>query len=336
MKRIKIAQIGAMHDHSGFIFTSLKKQSELFDIVGYAVPEGEGMVDAHVYEGYRRMTVEEALAIPDLDAVTIETGELNLTKYAQMAADRGLAVHMDKPGGAVLSEFERLIDTVKKNGTVFHTGYMYRYNPAVLRLMSDIKEGKLGTILSVEAQMNCYHPPKKREWLGTLPGGEMFFLGCHMVDLVYSILGEPDRVIPFNTRTHTDGVDCVDYGMAVLQYKNAMGLVKSFDVEAGGFMRRQLVVNGTKGSVQLLPLEALAGENGTFYTTVREVLDDPYGWWSDGVTYRTPIYDRYDSMMRGFYRFVVGEAKNPFDCDYELNLYRLFLKCCADRRECDE
>ncbi len=335
MKRIKIVQIGALHDHSGFIFSSLKKQSDIFDVVGYAIPEGEGMVDAHVYDGYERMSVEEALSVPGLEAVTIETGELNLTKYAQLSADHGLAVHMDKPGGASLSEFEHLIETVKKNGTVFHTGYMYRYNPAVIKLQEDIKAGKLGQILSVEAQMNCYHHPEKRKWLATIPGGEMFFLGCHMVDLAYSVLGEPERIVPFNTRTGSNGVACIDYGMAVLQYPHAVALVKSFDVEDGGFMRRQLVVNGTKGSVQLLPLEVYGEEPGTFYTTVREVLED-YSWTANGRTYNTEPYDRYDSMMRGFYRCAIGEWKNPYDYDYELNLYRLFQKCCADRSEANE
>ena len=75
------------------------------------------------------MTPEEILAIPDLDAVVIETSELNLAKYALMAAERGLAIQMDKPGGISGEEFDTLIDLVKQKNLVFHTGYMYRYNP---------------------------------------------------------------------------------------------------------------------------------------------------------------------------------------------------------------
>ncbi len=331
MKKIKVVQIGALHDHSGFVFSALKRYPEFFDIVGYAVPEGEGMVDAYVYEGYRRMTVEEALSAPGLDAAVIETGELNLTRYAQMAVECGLAVHMDKPGGADLAAFEHLINTVKGKGTVFHTGYMYRYNPAVIKLKEDIKAGKLGTILTVEAQMNCYHPPEKRQWLATLPGGEMFFLGCHMVDLIYSIMGEPEQVIPFNLRTHTDGVNAVDHGMAILQYPTGASVAKSFDVEPGGFMRRQLVVTGTAGTVELRPLEAYAGDDSfRFYTTVREVFEEPFAWEANGRTYNTEIYDRYAPMLLAFYGYVTHKSQNPFDCDYELGLYRLLLRCCAE------
>ena len=42
MKKIKIAQIGTSHNsHGSSIFNSLKKQSDLFEIVGYALPENE-------------------------------------------------------------------------------------------------------------------------------------------------------------------------------------------------------------------------------------------------------------------------------------------------------
>ena len=44
------------------------------------------------------MSVDELLSIPDLDAVAVETSELNLTKYAAAAVEEGLP-YMDKPGG---------------------------------------------------------------------------------------------------------------------------------------------------------------------------------------------------------------------------------------------
>ena len=37
---------------------------------------------------------------------------------------------MEKPGGTDKNMFNELIDVMKKTGKVFHTGYMYRYNPA--------------------------------------------------------------------------------------------------------------------------------------------------------------------------------------------------------------
>lgn len=339
MRRIKIAQIGAGHDHAGCTIRTLKNQSDIFELVGYTVVDEDfnnidrcsynGQKDC--YDGVRLMTLDEILDYPELDAVCIECEDRTLTKYAQMAADRGLNVHMDKPGGVDDAEFDRLIDTFKRTGKVFHTGYMYRYNPAVMKLKEDIKSGKYGNIFSVEAQMNCLHEPDKRQWLAAYPGGMLYFLGCHLVDLVYSILGEPQEVVPFSTCVGEDGVTAQDFGMAVFKYKNGVSFVKSIATELGGFERRQLVVCGTEGSVEIKPLEHIVDgwENmvSPQVTKVRETLDR--SWTSEGEMYTTDVVDRYISMMRSFAAYVSGDMVNPFDYEYERGLHKLILKACG-------
>ncbi|MBQ7171113.1 MAG: Gfo/Idh/MocA family oxidoreductase [Clostridia bacterium] len=331
MQRIKIGQIGAEHDHAGEIMRTLKKYPEVFDLVGFAVPEGEKIAAPKQYEGVSQMSVEELLAVPGLQAVTVETYELNLTKYATMAIKRGLAVHMDKPGGSELSAFEEMISAVQENGVVFHTGYMYRYNPAVLKLKQRIENGELGEIYSVEAHMDCGHSAAKREWLGAFPGGMMFFLGCHLIDMAIFLRGFPEEIVPYNASTGIGGVTAPDYGFAVLKYPNGVSFVKSCAAEVGGYMRRQLVVTGSKGSVQLLPFEAMVdyGRTTDIYTGVRECLDTSRSWWNDGFRYTTPAFDRYAAMMKGFASYVAGEKENPFSPDYELAVYRAILLACG-------
>ena len=332
MRKIKIAQIGAEHDHASSAFGSLKKQSDIFDLVGYAIPEGETNVAPQAYEGYTPMTVEELLDTPGLEAVVIETSETNLTKYALMAAERGLAIQMDKPGGCELSDFEKLIANCREKNLVFQTGYMYRFNPEVKKLLKDIKEGKLGEIYSVETHMDCRHTPYKRQWLGKYPGGMMFFLGCHLIDLIYQIMGEPEEVIPMNMSTGFDGVTAEDYGFAVLKYKNGVSFAKTCAYEPGGFLRRQLVVCGSKGTVQLMPLEeyeSLDKPGSMLVTRTRSVTDGLENWANDGVKSVCEAYDRYDNMMAAFASFVRGEAENPYTLDYELAVYKLVLRACG-------
>ena len=248
-----------------------------------------------------------------------------------MAAESGLHIQMDKPGSESDEDFDRLIDIVKSKNLVFHMGYMYRYNPAVIQLKEDIKSGKLGEIYAVEAQMNCLHTVEKRKWLGNYPGGMLYFLGSHLIDLVYSICGEPDEVIPLSMPIGTDGVRADDFGMAVFKYKNGVSFVKSTAVEPGGFERRQLVVCGTKGTVELKPFEWFSNEYPeliqTQTTGVREAFNTD--WGTKAPYYDTPAYGRYDAMFRSFAAYVNGEKKNPFDYEYERNLHKLILKACA-------
>ena len=329
MKRIRIAQIGtSTNSHGNFIWNSLKKQRDIFEIAGFAFPENERekyperMKD---FEGYAELTVDEILNNPEIEAVTVETEECYLTKYALMAAEHGKHIHMEKPGGTVLSDFERLIAVVKKNGTVFHTGYMYRYNPYVIELMDRIKNGELGDIVSVEAQMNCSHSAAQRRWLEAYKGGSLFFLGCHLIDLILQIKGRPERVIPLSKSTGIDGTKSEDFGMAVLEYNNGVCFAKVNSNEIGGFARRQLVVAGTKGTVEIKPLEILVDDGQFTKKTEYTSLD----WTDSGITSDSEVYDRYDSMIRAFAEMVSGERQNPYTYDYELELYQTVLKCCG-------
>ena len=182
MKKIKVAQIGtSVNSHGNEIFRTLKSLDDIFEIAGYVFPENERekfperMAD---FEGYNDLTLKEVLNDPEIEAVMIETEEIYLTKYALMAAEHGKHIHMEKPGGVELADFEKLINIVKKSEKAFQTGYMYRYNPYIIELKEQIENGELGDIISVEAQMNCVHPKSFRDWLGNFPGGMMFFLGC--------------------------------------------------------------------------------------------------------------------------------------------------------------
>jgi predicted dehydrogenase len=140
------------------------------------------------------MTLEQVLTDPTIEAVTVETEEIYLTKYAQLAAEHGKHIQMEKPGGESLEAFERLIETVRRQGKVFHTGYMYRYNPVISDTLARARRGELGEVVSVEAQMSGWWEEESTKWLESLQGGMMFYLGCHLIDLVLLFQGEPERV----------------------------------------------------------------------------------------------------------------------------------------------
>ncbi|MBE6758265.1 MAG: Gfo/Idh/MocA family oxidoreductase [Ruminococcaceae bacterium] len=332
MRKIRIAQIGAnQNSHSCAVLASLRKQTDLFEVVGYALPENERERIPYKmagYEGLHEMTAEDILADPTIEAVAVETDEIYLTQYAQRVAESGKHLHMEKPGGVSLPEFERLIATVKEKGTVFHTGYMYRYNPFVQELLAQVRNGELGEILSVEAQMNCFHPPKTRQWLENFPGGMMFFLGCHLIDLVLQIQGTPDRVIPLNCSGHTDGVTAEDIGMAVFQYPHGNSFIRTTAIERGGFARRQLVVVGTKGTVEIKPLEWYVPDGDGALCTHRTIRTSD-GWHEWGEESKSAPLDRYDGMMAAFAAMVRGETQNPYTPDYELTLYKTVLAACG-------
>lgn len=333
MNRVKVIQIGIGHDHATAILDSLLKQRDIFEVAALAVPENEKSDFADKIKKYGEkvpvMTVERAFEIADIDAVVVETEEENLTEYAYMAVDRGLPVHMDKPGGLNPDKFERLINLAKKNKTVFHIGYMYRYNKSITKSIRRAKSGELGEIYCVEAHMSCWHRPKKRQWLSHFPGGMTFYLGCHLIDIILQIMGNPKEIIPMNMSTGIDEITAEDYCFVIFKYKNGVSFAKTSAAELGGFERRQLVICGSKGTIELRPLEEY-NDDGNICTGVKITeFEKGRDWNYSAPVTKSNAADRYDEMMLSFAKMVCGEKTNLYDCDYELNLYKTLLRSCG-------
>ena len=331
MRKIKIAQIGTGHDHAVQNFNSILKQSDIFDVVGYARVEGEDGANFQQWSD-KEITLEELFATPDLEAVTVETFDLHLVKYAQMAGEHGLHVFMDKPGSENCEDFERMLSTLKRNKKVFSIGYMYRYNQAVQEALRIVKAGKLGEIYSVEAQMSCDNPTWKREWLRAFRGGMTFYLGCHLVDLVYSILGIPEEIIPYNVNTGIFGVTAVDSGFCVFKYKNGTSFIKSTTCEPGGYERRQLIICGAMGTLELRPLEwaySADGQQTEIRACYRENENDFFPWLEAGTREKSAPQDRYDLMTRAFAEKIKQGIMPSEEYEREARVHRLVLQACG-------
>lgn len=312
---IKLGQIGIGHNHGEGKMLSARKFPELFEIVGYA-EENEEWVKKRgnlpCYNGLKRLSVEEI--IEKCDAVLIETDVWDLTEIAQKCIDNGKHIHMDKPAGSTLKEYKHLLDTAKAKNLIVQLGYMYRYNPAVQKCFELIKNGELGEIYSINAEMSTFHNPQYKKWLKNFGGGIMYILGSHLVDLVVYMLGKPLKVHSFLKHSGLDGVDVEDNNLAVLEYENALARIFVSSVEVNGWGRRQLMVSGSRGTFNICPIEKPL--TVTYSNT--EIADYPYKDQKIILPFEDNSGDgRYDQMMRDFYNYIVGKKQNPFSYEHE-------------------
>ena len=315
MKKIRIGQIGIGHNHGENKMIAVRKFPELFEVVGYA-EENERWIEKRGnnkgYEGLPRLSVAEI--IEKSDAVLLESDVWDLTKYAKLCVDAGKHIHMDKPASGTLEEYKYVLDTAKEQGLVVQLGYMYRYNPAVLKCLEYLKNGNLGEIYSINAEMSTFHPVDYKKWLTNFGGGIMYILGSHFVDLIVYMLGEPQKITTFLKHTGLDGVDFEDNNLAVLEYDKALARIFISSVEVNGFGRRQLVVSGSKGTVNICPMENPMHMTYSDTTITNKTYND--------VKIEIPVVDntndgRYDDMMRDFYDYVMGEKQNPFTYEHD-------------------
>lgn len=325
MRKIRIAQIGTSETtHSVHIMTTMLGMPETFEVLGVADVDQHYRPLDPIFDRVPKMTVEQLLELPQLDAVVIDCDENIQTEYALMAAERGLAIQMEKPGSESDVDFDRLIDLVQEKGLVFHVSYMYRYNPAIMYAMEKIQSGAIGDVYCVEAQMNIYHGKLLRNRYGEFSGGVMYYLGCHMTDLIYRIQGEPLDITTFNADLGEEGVDSRDFGLAVLRYPHGASIAKVSAGEIGGApYRRYVIICGTKGTLEIRPIEYPVG-NGLDRTEIKET------YLGDGAIKHTTFapYGRYTRMLSEFAAMVCGEKENPYSYEYERALHKLILKTC--------
>jgi predicted dehydrogenase len=191
---------------------------------------------------------------------------------------------------------------------------MYRYNPAVLRCLEHIKNGDLGEIYSINAEMSTFHGQKYKKWLTNFNGGIMYILGSHLVDLIVYIMGEPKKIYSFLKHTGLDGVDFEDNNLSVLEYDKALARIFVSSVEVNGFGRRQFVVSGSKGTVNICPLERPI----TMTYSDTSIADKTYEDRKIVIPFEDHTADgRYDEMMQDLYAYIMGTKQNPFTYEHD-------------------
>lgn len=312
---IKIGQIGIGHNHGEEKMRAVRKFPELFEVVGYA-EENDAWIEKRGnfkgYEGLKKLSVDEL--IEKCDAILIETDIWDLTETAQKCIDAGKHIHLDKPASGTLKEYKHLLESAKRKNLVVQLGYMYRYNPAIQKCIELIKEGKLGEIYSINSEMSTFHQKPYKEWLTNFGGGIMYILGSHFVDLIVYILGKPDKVTSFLKHTKLDDIDFPDNNLAVLEYEKALARVFISSVEVNGFGRRQFVISGSKGTIDICPMERPL----TMTYSDTTIADATY---EDRKIY-IPFEDnsatgRYDEMMKDFYAYIMGKKQNPYTYEHD-------------------
>lgn len=320
--RIRIGQIGVKHAHSGKI--AVYRDSPDYEVMGLVEPDDEAFAAAvrqPAFAGLPRLTRDELLRTDGLQAALVETEVRDLLDNAEACVAAGLHVHIDKPAGESLPQFARILDMAHRRGLVVQMGYMLRYNPGVVLLRELLAGNVLGDIFEVHAVMSKVVPPRDRTALAAYPGGIMFDLGCHVIDLVIGVLGRPDQVTGYNRHSASCADGLLDNMLAVLEYPRATATVRSSAIEVEGFARRQLTVCGTEGTLHVQPLDspkatlALAGPRGGYQAGSQEIA--------------LPRYVRYVDDAADMARCIRGEKTFAFSREHDLAVQSTLLAACG-------
>ena len=322
--QVKMAQYGIAHAHATGKADAMRRNPDV-DFCGVFEPDPEvraRLGKAPVYEGLRWFTSRnEMLEDDSIEAIAAEGWVRDNLAFTRECVEHGKHVWMDKPAGTDLEEFYKILILAQEKSLLVQQGYVFRYNSSFQFLFERVRDGSLGDIFSVRGRMSNNAPEKDRLRIGQYPGGILFALLSHLIDIVVALLGRPQKVTSFLRNDLGITPEFSDNTAAVFEYKNAIVIFESAAMEVSPFPSRRFEVYGTKGSFILEPLEPK--EN----PTLRLCLSEPHGNYTKGwQTIGSEIRPRYDGEIIAFVDDIRGKKSPDRSLYHELIVQETVLR----------
>ena len=221
---------------------------------------------------------------PRVDLVIIAAPDQLHTEMTVAFLHAGKDVLLEKPMALSLEECETMLRAEQESGRCLMVGQVCRYNHNFVQAKALLDAGRIGELVFVESEYA--HDYKKvrgyEEWR-VCPEREGFIGGgCHAVDLLRWIAGDPIEVTAYANHKYLTDWPVNDTTVAIYRFPNqVIGKVFcSIGVKRDYTMRTALY--GTKGTLifdsrttEMKLYEC--DENGEGYTTPQIIPCDPKG-----------------------------------------------------------
>lgn len=168
-----------------------------------------------------------------------------------------------------------------------------------------------------------YGDESYQHYLGKSPGGIMYILGRHILDLVIALMGRPEPVTPLLKSTSNVEAGINNNCLTIIEYLHATATLRACSCEVDGLQHRRLIVCGTKGSIELQPLERQDGSEIQFRLTLLEA-NAKYSAGTHLVKL-AGVADRYQGQLLELARIINGEIENPYPYEHELLVQEVLL-----------
>ncbi|MEZ5043482.1 MAG: Gfo/Idh/MocA family oxidoreductase [Saprospiraceae bacterium] len=150
----------------------------------------------------------DILTCPNLDAVYIATPHAGHFENTILCLEKGIPVLCEKPLAMNSRQVELMIAAAKRSGTFLMEALWTRFTPSMQKVVSLIREGKIGEILGVKADFGfrAAVPTEHRILNKALGGGALLDVGIYPAFLALLLLGKPAEVKAMG-RIGSTGVD---------------------------------------------------------------------------------------------------------------------------------
>jgi len=210
-------------------------------------------------------SLDEALRLQPKIAVIANPASHHVAAALPLA-EAGVHLLVEKPLSSMAQDIPALLDTCRRRGVILMTAYNMRFLPSLQRFRQLIREGRVGRVLSVRAEVGQYLPSWRPgndyrtnvSAQAALGGGALLELS-HEIDFLRWIFGEVAWVNAALLRQSALEIDVEDTAHLMLGFRDESShgaLVASVDID---FIRhdtaRSCIAIGDAGSLRWNALE---------------------------------------------------------------------------------
>lgn len=309
--------LGLSHSHAKGKLEVVRSSPD-FRIVGICESDPQ-IQDAIRTQDIALLSREALLKHPDIQVIAVESPVRDHASDGLAVLQGGRHLHLEKAPSDKMDPFRKLVDTAQSKNLLLQVGYMWRYNPGVVKALEAAKQGWLGDIYMVRANIGNQLAPRRRPEWAEFSGGVMFELGGHVIDPVVRLMGKPKRVVPMLHKDAAFDDKLMDNTVALLEWDKANGVISSSALEISSGKYRAIEIHGTKGCAIVNPIEQPA---------LMIELESAAGPYSKGVQkVELPKYRRYVDDFINLAAAIRGEKTLPVSFREELAVEETLLKC---------
>lgn len=308
MKKFSVGMVG--FGYWGKILYRYFKKHEGFEVKKIATRHPEKLKD-EVRDGVEICLPDELLEDESLEAVIIATPIVTHYGYIMKALEKGKHVFAEKPMTLSSKEAGDIMELAGQKGLTVFTDYIFTFSPAVLKMISLVKEGAVGKVSSA-----VFHVRQ----LGHFSENSVIIdLGCHILS-VMDMLSPVDelKMSRLDLLAH-DGIvetGIIDFESPQTPDTGGRGEYIG-DLKGGIFLSfnhpikvRNMTIYGEKGTLvydmmQEKPLQLLN------YTLNRSISRDVVE--KEVIYYDFDEFNTVEKVVEGFYEILTGKEPSNLE-----------------------
>ena len=233
----------------------------------------------HAFTDYKELVND-----PNVDIAIVATPDNTHMEMACAFLRAGKQVLLEKPMALTTAECDEMRKVEKETGNRLMVGQVVRYNPNFKKAKGLVDSGAIGELVFVESE---YAHDYKRsrgyeDWRVTPEREGMIGGGCHAVDFLRWVAGNPTEVTAYSTHKYLTDWPVNDTTIAIYKFPNnvigkvfcSIGVKRDYTMRTCLYGTEGTIIFESRGTEMKL---YQCDKNGNMYTIPRMLPCQPKG-----------------------------------------------------------